>query len=439
MATLAPAVVLAAATDDSASARLRAHSAQFTPQVVQMADNVFVAVGYSAANVTLVQGPQGAIIVDTGANPSDAQAIVAAFGTRLKPQVKAIIYTHGHPDHTGGASVFAALGTPAIYSHQLLLDAPPEAARGPRDGGDAFGTHVAAADYINAGVQLDYGRRVAHTRSGYLPPDHTFSGPRLQLAIAGETLQLLHTPGETPENIAVWLPGSRTLLAGDDYYPTFPNLSPIRGTRLRPPAAWIASLDLMRTLGAEHLVPGHLRPISGARAVDDALRNYRDAIDSVTTQTLAGIARGATPDELAAQVALPPALASDPYLQEFYGGVAWSVRGIYADAVGWFDGNATHLFPLPAAARAQRLVPLLGGARAVQQQAQQALQEGDAQLAAELCDHLLALDGNDMATRRLKARALRALAHAQINATARNYYLSSAEYLESDPALGARP
>ncbi|WMJ71339.1 alkyl/aryl-sulfatase [Stenotrophomonas sp. 24(2023)] len=429
----------ASATPADATARLQAHSAQFEPAVIPMGEGVFVAVGYSAANVTLVQGHDGAIIVDTGANPSDAQAIVAAFGERLRPPVKAIIYTHRHPDHTGGASVFAALGTPAIYSHQLLLDAPPETARGPREGGDAFGTHVAAADYINAGVQRDYGRRVPHTRSGYLPPDHTFTGATLDLQIAGVTLQLLHTPGETPENTAVWLPATRTLLAGDDYYPTFPNLSPIRGTRLRPPQDWIASLDRMRALGAEHLVPGHLRPISGRAAVDSALRNYRDAIDSVTTQTLAGIARGATPDELAAQVALPPHLANDPRLQEYYGGVAWTVRGIYADSVGWFDGNPTQLFPLGARDRAQRLLPLLGGADAVQRHAGQALQAGDAQWAAELCDLLLAIDARNTAARQLKARALRVLAQAQINATARNYYLSSAQYLESDAPLGVAP
>jgi hypothetical protein len=45
------------------------------------------------------------------------------------------------------------------------------------------------------------------------------------------------------------------------------------------------------------------------------------------------------------------------------------VRGVYADRVGWFDGNATNLFPLSEKDRAAKLVGLMGagsgiGARA---------------------------------------------------------------------------
>ena len=49
------------------------------------------------------------------------------------------------------------------------------------------------------------------------------------------------------------------------------------------------------------------------------------------------------------------------WLEEFYGTVAWSVRAIYADYAGWFDGNPTKLFPLPEKDRAIRVVELAGG------------------------------------------------------------------------------
>jgi hypothetical protein len=70
---------------------------------------------------------------------------------------------------------------------------------------------------------------------------------------------------------------------------------------------------------------------------------------------------GERPDELVQHVKLPPPLAENPYLQEFYGGIEWTVRGIYADRSGWFDGNATNLFPLPEKERAAKLVGLIGG------------------------------------------------------------------------------
>ncbi|MGH8080065.1 MAG: hypothetical protein ACREP7_05780, partial [Lysobacter sp.] len=47
--------------------RLRAHSEEFRQQVIQVTDGVYVAVGYSASNITLIQGEHGSIIVDTGA------------------------------------------------------------------------------------------------------------------------------------------------------------------------------------------------------------------------------------------------------------------------------------------------------------------------------------------------------------------------------------
>ncbi|MEI7187141.1 MBL fold metallo-hydrolase [Dickeya dianthicola] len=57
-------------------------------------------VGYSAANVTLIQGKEGSIIVDTPANPSDTSSIIEAFGSQLNHPIRAIIYTHNHPDHS---------------------------------------------------------------------------------------------------------------------------------------------------------------------------------------------------------------------------------------------------------------------------------------------------------------------------------------------------
>ena len=81
---------------------------------------MYVAVGYSLANAILIVGDGGTIIVDTTTKLDDAQAVKAAFAKISGAPVRAIIYTHSHPDHTGGASVFAGTDRPEIYSHQLL-------------------------------------------------------------------------------------------------------------------------------------------------------------------------------------------------------------------------------------------------------------------------------------------------------------------------------
>lgn len=156
--------------------QLRASSAEFRKEVIEVTDGVFAAVGYSASNVTLIQGDRGSITVDSSANPVDAKAIVDAFGDGLVRPVRAIIYTHNHPDHSGGAQVFAGNDSPEIYSHRTLVDSDPEFGRGPRGGGDVFGTKLPDDLFINAATQLEYGRVTPHTRGGFLPPTRTFSG-----------------------------------------------------------------------------------------------------------------------------------------------------------------------------------------------------------------------------------------------------------------------
>jgi uncharacterized sulfatase len=119
----------AAAQDFAGREKLRAHGEQeFRKDVTKVTDGVYVAVGYSMANAILIVGDGGSIIVDTTTKLDDAQAVRAEFAKISRAPVRAIIYTHSHPDHTGGASVFAGTDRPEIYSHQLFVDRVPDSA-----------------------------------------------------------------------------------------------------------------------------------------------------------------------------------------------------------------------------------------------------------------------------------------------------------------------
>ena len=92
-------------------------------------------------------------------------------------------------------------------------------------------------------------------------------------------------------------------------------------------------LDPDTRRSAERSWVGFLRPwpdgpVLGGRAARAALTAYRDAIKSILDQTIQGMKQGERPAELVQHVKLPPPLAENPYLREFYGGVAWTVRGI---------------------------------------------------------------------------------------------------------------
>jgi alkyl sulfatase BDS1-like metallo-beta-lactamase superfamily hydrolase len=422
----------ARAQDFAGREKLRAFGNQeFRKDVIAVADGVHVAVGYSMANAILIVGSGGTIIVDTTTKIDDAQAVRAEFAKISRAPVRAIIYTHSHPDHTGGASVFAGADRPEIYSHQLFVDRVPDLGRAGRDGGDQFGSTLPDALYINGGTGTEFGRPSgpAAMKTGFLPPTRTFSNDRLALTIAGVRMELLHTPGETNDGVSVWLPDKRVLLTGDLFLKAFPNLYAVRGAAPRPVEQWVASLTKLIALRAEHVVPGHTRPVSGEANARVALTAYRDGIKSIFDQTMEGMKRGERPDELVAHVKLPPPLADSPYLQQYYGTVEWSVRAIYSDRLGWFDGNATHLFPLPEADRARRIVALAGGVAQTLSRARDALDAQDFRWAAELTDCVLAVDANNADAKRLKARALTELGERQTSANARNYYLSVAQYL----------
>ena len=415
--------------------KLRAHSEEFRREVIKVTDGVYVAVGFSLGNSILIEGADGLIVVDTLSSVGDARAVKAEFDKISTKPVRAIIYTHHHGDHLGGASVFAGADRPDVYAHALLVAERAgnlsNLGRAGRDGGNQFGGPSLPENLrINAGVgpQLPAGGG----GNGYVAPTRTFSGDEMTITVAGVRMQLVHAPAETADAIYVWLPDKKVLLPGDTFYRSFPNLYAIRGTRLRPVDAWVASLARLVAVQADYLVPSHTRPISGADAVRSALTSYHDGVKFVLDQTIAGIKEGLRPDELVEKVKLPPALAANPYLQEFYGTVPWSVRGIYTEYAGWFDGNATNLFPLSGKDRAAGILELAGGEARVLSKARDALAQGNFQWAAELADYVLAIHPDDKDARNLKAQALTALGERQISANGRNFYLSSAQYLTKD-------
>lgn len=66
----------------------------------------------------------------------------------------------------------------------------------------------------------------------------------------------------------------------------FPNLYTIRGTTPRPIRSWIQSLDEMRKLEPEYLVPSHTEPVIGKEDVAKQLTDYRDGITWVYVETI---------------------------------------------------------------------------------------------------------------------------------------------------------
>jgi alkyl sulfatase BDS1-like metallo-beta-lactamase superfamily hydrolase len=415
-------------------ADLAAHSAEFKREVIKVTDGVWSAVGWGAANSILVEGTDGVIIVDTTITEEHGREVLAEFRKVTSKPVKALIYTHSHPDHTSGASVFAEGAAPdlPIYAQEGVARTidkiatefqPVLTQRAVR----MYGSLLSPGEMVNIGIGPEIGfDEESHIHT--LRPNHSFA-EQLEDTVAGVHFQLVHAPGETDDQLFVWLPEKRTLLCGDNFYRSFPNLYTIRGTTYRDLKGWAASLDKMRALKPAFLVPSHTRPLTGEDLINTELTNYRDAVAYVYQQTVRMINQDMTPSEIAARITLPAHLAKDPFLQEFYGTARWSARSVFAGNVGWFDGRPSTLDPLSPDVEAQKFVELAGGEEALTNKILEASQRGEHQWVLQMSDRALRTNEKNEKVRQARVASLIALGEAASNPNARHWYLTKAHEL----------
>lgn len=133
------------------------------------------------------EGTGEAIVIDPGDQIDD---ILAVLG-RHKLTVKAIVITHAHIDHVGGAAKLkAATGAPV---------------------------------YMNAKDQELYdGLEMQAAWLGVEPPERTsVDSPARDgdtLTLGQTSFHVLHTPGHTQGSISLWIPGENKLIAGDTLF-----------------------------------------------------------------------------------------------------------------------------------------------------------------------------------------------------------------------------
>ena len=439
-----------------ATQRLAERNRMFAPQIIEVAKGVYTAIGYQVTSNTMIVGDDGVVIVDPGAGPLGAARVRQEFEKISSKPVKAIIYTHGHGDHSNGARTFfdegagvqiwqrsnyhseqnrnretGLVGRVRLSSTQgddlpdeqrmgLGVSFPPFPPSRPAGNsmmvdGSRAGTPAPTPVYVKA-------------MAGTITPTHLFSEERKALNIAGISIELVAAPGETDDQLYVWLPEQRVVFAGDNFVQSWPNVYPLRGTARRSVTDWIASLGKMIDENPLVLVGGHTTPMNDAVKV---LSNYRDALKWVYDRTLEGAALYMTPDDLVEYAALPEQYADLDYLADYYGSVAGTVRDIYAQNLGWFDGNPLNLHRESPVRQAQRVADLAGGVGELLRKARAAMSAGDEIGAAQLAWHVTALQPDDPEAWQLLGESLAIVGEETFNTPTRNYTLSSSNrYLQ---------
>jgi hydroxyacylglutathione hydrolase len=146
-------------------------------------------VGMLACNCSVFGDEQSreAMVVDPGDEIGRVLAIVERHGLT----VKAIVITHAHIDHIGGAQKLKqATGAP-VYMNSA-----------------------------DAGLQ-----EMMDVQAGWLgvrPPERVEidAAPRDgdRLVVGATEFQVMHTPGHTPGSISLWIPSESKLVAGDTLF-----------------------------------------------------------------------------------------------------------------------------------------------------------------------------------------------------------------------------
>ena len=189
------------------------HSEEFNKEVISFdtpGGKIHFAIGFGIANSIMVEGSDGNIIIDAADSTYDAEQIYELFRKKDSKPIKAIIYTHNHGDHTFGAAYYLNTQTskPQIIAHEdtdfyvqriMGIINPIITKRSSR----MFGTFLPEKDLINVGIGPSL--NVSKSPNGYLKPDLTFTD-NLKITISGIEIELYHAPGETNDQLFVWLP-----------------------------------------------------------------------------------------------------------------------------------------------------------------------------------------------------------------------------------------
>jgi len=393
-------------------------------RVLDLGNGIFEAIGVAvgtggertvatpASNTFLVTTADGTVGIDT------SLAVVAAshkqaLTEKSRGPVKAIILTHAHGDHTGGVGVWRDSETAIVAqrSHQGFV---------------RYQRRLAGFFARRNAAQFGFGARgVTGAAAVSFEPTRTFD-ERDRLSVGGVTLDLLHTPGETPDHLTVWIPQFKAAFVGDNYYESFPSLYTLRGTPPRWALDYVASLNTVLALEPELVLPSHGQPIRGRDAVKRRLTRYRDAILYVHDATVKGMNDGKDVFTLMRDIKLPAALD----VGQSYGKLTWSIRGIYEGYAGWFDGNPATMYETPRSVAYPELATLAGGPGVIATRAQ-ALAATDPIRALSLTNMALAADSTHRRTLEVRLSMLQALDRQSTNSNERSWLAAGIRDVEA--------
>ena len=408
-------------------------------------DGVYQLRGFDIANITLIEGKTGWIVVDALTSRESASAAMAFAEQHLgKKPVSGLVLTHAHGDHFGGA--LGVLSQQDAAQRKVPIVAPAGFMEEATSENVLVGTAMGRRSVYQFGrdlprsakgnVDTGLGKDVIYGSIGILTPTWLIYQANQPMQIDGVDFVFHNVPNaECPAELSFSIPSKKLYDGAENLSQTMHNLLPIRGAKVRDALRWATYMEqaLEKTREAEVYIASHHWPIWGNANIQQFITMHRDVYKYTHDQTVRLMNAGYTPNEIADKVKLPKSLADFMAVRGHYGDLRHNVKAVYQFYLGFFDGNPAHLNPLAPTDVGKRYVELAGGADKALAVAQKAYDQGDMRWAAELLNHVVMADASNKTAKELLAKSYEQMGYSAESATWRNAYLSGAQELRNGP------
>lgn len=405
----------------------------------KVTDQIYQVRGFDMTNITFIQGKAGWIVFDPLTVPETAKAAYDLVTQHLgKRPIKAVVYSHAHVDHFGG--VKGIISQEQVDKGEVQIIAPRDFMEHvvkenvlagnamQRRSAYQYGTLLPKNQYGTVDVAL--GKALPVGLIGLLAPTYIVEKDQETLNIDGVEMVFQNTPNtESPSEMNTWFPQFKTLWMAENTIAGMHNLYTIRGAETRDAATWSKNINqALQTFGvkADVLMASHQWPRWGNKTIVSYMEKQRDMYGYLHDQSLHLANKGITINEIHNQLKMPKALDQEWYNRGYHGSVSHNVRAVVNKYLGYYDANPATLNKLSPDVVGKNYVTLAGGSDALLQKAQQAFDRGEYRWVAELVNHLVFAEPDNMKAKNLQADALEQLGYQAENAGWRNAYLTAA-------------